>query len=248
MILKIITKSFVLFCAFWVGLNAAVLIPQLHHSYLKDKVGHKVVRLLVESRQGGGTGFQIEWEDETYVMTNAHVCGQDEGIMWGQRDDQETEYVLTILKRDVAKDLCLLSGIPYLEGLKLNSEPLMASDEVHVFGHPFLNPLTHVWGIINYRDNVTFPMTGADAAQCSCNGGMPVDFWWMQGGCMMTFDAYSSSVPVHPGNSGSPVVDAWGNVRAVVFARGPGEGLLIPGDIVEEFLIEALSPCKLPGA
>ena len=62
----------------------------------------------------------------------------------------------------------------------------------------------------------------------------------------MTFDAYSSNAAVHPGNSGSPVVDTWGNLRAVVFAKGPGEGLFIPGDIVEEFMEEAIAPCEVP--
>src|ERR1700733_3130385 len=58
-------------------------IPQWHKTYLRLAVGSSVVRIVHTDEngaiQGGGTGSQIEYKHQKYIITNAHVCDMYKG-------------------------------------------------------------------------------------------------------------------------------------------------------------------------
>lgn len=239
----------------WVALVAMIGMqaPQLHNTYIRAKVGDKVYKITGGPRTGGGTGFQVKAKSgQSYVVTNAHVCkvspdGQhvmvsdDNGFSMWRNIEYVSEY----------SDLCLVQGVPGVEGLTLGSAPAVG-EIVEAVGHPSLMPTTVSKGeVIGAQDIyipealVIDPNDPADAEladmlqlppemvktpdECSLPKNeiktqvIGYNMWTgQQIKARICFDvtrsAYLSNMVIQPGNSGSPVVNFWGNVVGVVFA------------------------------
>jgi hypothetical protein len=56
--------------------------------------------------------------------------------------------------------------------------------------------------------------------------------------CMLSLKAYETTITTFPGNSGSPAVDAWGNVSGVLYAGSnyTNYGLILTIQDVRKFL------------
>jgi len=243
-----------------VMLYMAVRAPEMHGHWLRHSVGSKVYLIKDNPRSGGGTGFAIKAPSgETYILTNDHVCGvsSDKQTVLVQND-----YGLSMRRRILARadftDLCLIEGIPGVEGLKLGSAP-MIGQIVAAVGHPALMPITLSRGeIISQEDimimegpiSVIDPDTGKEVQipvdrggitpeQCSRAKNRQVedvlDFGFFQlkvKFCInVTEGAYRTNMLIQPGNSGSPIVDFWGNVVGVVFA---GDGHMWGIDVKQQ--------------
>lgn len=218
---------------------SAVGTTTLHKNYIYARTSKSVVKLTVPAG-GGGTGFQLAYKGSTYVVSNAHVCDAagNDGFMIGRRDMEPEQHKLKILIKDYRVDLCLLSPMADGVALEMGAAPKQ-HQEIMVVGHPRLRPLSIAMGKILDLADVTIPFRVNTKGECDSRGG---DFKRIQvfifvaDLCFVTHMAYWSDALVEPGNSGSPVVNFWGDVVAVAFASGDDISFLIPASSLKGLL------------
>lgn len=217
--------------------------PKAHKKWIFNSTKGSIVKVLnvkknPKQSDSGGTGFAIKWQGQSYIMTNAHVCGYDIDktpvkviqLPNGKRVKRK------VLKTDPSKDLCLVEGVDELPTLKLNLKILKQFDKLHVLGHPFLRPITYRSGFYMFNDKVRLVVPIDNPFICAENNGTIGSSWGGGFLCELSYDSYVTDLKIFPGNSGSPIVDNFGYVRGVVFASGAGEGLVIKGPMVKDFL------------
>lgn len=224
----------------------ALKLPESYDKHIRKSVGDKVYMIKDSPMSGGGTGFAITAPSgQTYILTNDHVCEVSSDGVTVLVESSEKSLRRKIVAKDPNSDLCLIEGIPGEKGLSLGSEPLIG-DHVAVVGHPLLMPkhiskgeyfgvenVSFIQGPISYFSPITGeevfikPIDGGiDPADCRLNKHRQEvgaeDFFFFKiyvKYCTVNVkNAYTTSVIIHPGNSGSPVVNFWGNVIAVAFA------------------------------
>lgn len=233
----------------YVGVSA----PEVHSDYLRSKVGSRVFRLRgTYDGRGGGTGFAIKGPSgSSYIMTNDHVCNASkDGLTMFVQDPTGAGIPRLILERSVYTDLCLLEGMPGVEGLEVGAEPKVGST-LTVVGHPRLMPLTVAKGQFIGKETVTV-LLGLVSDKLLCDqpkhkkialitilfGVEPLPGYDGPFACAEVIqDSYMSNAVIQPGNSGSPVVDFWGKVTSVAFAGdGLGWGIMVSNADLKHFL------------
>jgi hypothetical protein len=224
----------------------AARAPEFHGQWLRHSVGSKVYTIKDRVGSGGGTGFAIKAPSGiTYILTNDHVCSVSSDK---QTVLVENEAGLSMRRRILIKsdftDLCLIEGIPGVEGLTVGPEP-MIGQIVAAIGHPSLMPITLSRGEIITKEDVmvlagpisaTWPdgrvqlappeVGGILEKDCQQKKNRQIDeevdlgfFVLKVKYCInVTEDAYRTNMLIQPGSSGSPIVNFWGNVVGVVFA------------------------------
>lgn len=248
-----------------VMLYATVRAPEMHGQWLRQSVGSRVYTIKDNPRSGGGTGFAIRAPSgQTYILTNDHVC---EVSTDKQTVLVQNESGLSMRRRILARadftDLCLIEGIPGVKGLTLGSAP-MIGQIVAAIGHPALMPITLSRGeIITEADTILLqgPISyitpegkeeqipeargGVTPEQCSQPKNRQVkdvlDYGFFQIPvklCIIVIEnSYRTNMLVQGGNSGSPIVNFWGNVVGVVFAMDrAGWGIDVSHSDVVKFL------------
>lgn len=129
----------------------SMMMPQAYRSFIKHEVSGRVVSLTStpwndSGMKEGGTGFHVKAPSgKTYIVSNRHVCGYDKAFMWANIDGHVTDRKVKIMQISDQSDLCILEGIPGVEGLRVGDTPSV-DDEVMYLGHPRLQPRTLVSG------------------------------------------------------------------------------------------------------
>lgn len=216
--IKLVIGSIILTSAI---LFTAVSAPQLHNSYLRYEVGTSTVQVLSPTG-GGGTGFAVKAASgKNYIATNRHVCEaavngwmiikQDEGIRAFKR----------VVYKDNRHDICLIEGDDRLDSLELASNP-QKGDIHYIVGHPGLRQLTVSAGEYIGFYNVKIAQKVDTRAQCI---GEVIELdpvqqfmYGVEFICLRNLKSYSTTAVAYPGNSGSPVVNKYGNIIGILFA------------------------------
>jgi len=225
--------------------SAAYLVvkaPEIHSQYLRYEVGSKVYMIKGKLDGGGGTGFAVKAASgQSYVVTKSHVCegaleqSEDKSALLVVKDDGSSIRRRIIENSDFT-DLCVLEGMPGVEGLSLGSDPSLGESS-YVVGHPRLRPLSVSKGEVVGALDVEIlayimpgnPFLDSMAPQlvkdgkCDLPKNQIVDIAETPIGpvkiCLnITKAATMTTIVIFPGNSGSPMVDMWGNVQGVAFA------------------------------
>lgn len=200
----------------------AIVAPEIHNHYLRWEVGESVVQVLSMSSDGGGTGFAVKGESgKEYIMTNRHVCeAQSNGTIRVKPAGSFPVYRRVVFM-DSVHDLCLIEGVQGLAPLSIGSNQ-EKGDHLYVVGHPGLRQLTTSQGEYIGRAKVDLPYDVAKREQCPGQViELPFFLRFMYGVeflCMRSYDSLATNAVIYPGNSGSPVVNKWGNLIGVAFA------------------------------
>lgn len=217
--LKSIIKSLALSITIIYG---AIIAPEAHNKYLRWEVGESVVQVLSMTSNGGGTGFAIRGESgKDYIMTNRHVCEVQANGVIRVKVSGEAPVIRKVVYMDTVHDLCLIEGIEGLSPLSLGSNQ-DKGDHLYVVGHPGLRQLTTSQGEYIGRDKVELPFDVKRRSDCPGRvielPGFLSFIYGMEFICLRSYDALATSAVIYPGNSGSPVVNRWGNLIGVAFA------------------------------
>jgi hypothetical protein len=203
--------------------------PEWHGEYIRSHVGSQVIKLTDKSGRRGGTGFALQMPSgEVLTMTNAHVCELERlGQIYASTGRKKIP--LEVLEKSTVSDLCLLTGINSMRGLEL-ADSVEIGQEIGIVGHPALMPLAVNRGhLIGYEKVVVLAYEGP----CEKEGGMfKTEETWFGPACTEQFESGLTTVIVLGGNSGSPVIDFFGNVVGVLFA-GSGPDMANWGIIVK---------------
>ena len=162
-----------------------------------------------------GAGAGIVWDANGLILTNNHVVGRHNPVVILQND---REYESRLLARDPDVDLALLSidatGLTPL--LPAPASPRVA-EMVFAFGHP--------WG---QRNTVTRGIVSALIHAHNRRGEkLPV---------------VRSDVPLAPGNSGGPLVNAKGEVVGInAMIVGGDQSVSIAASVAKDFVKKAVS-------
>lgn len=165
-----------------------------------------------------GAGAGIVWDTNGLILTNNHVVGRHSPIVLLQDDG---EYESRLLARDPDVDLALLSiDATHLTPLKPASVSPRVGEMVFAFGHP--------WG---QRNTVTRGIVSAlVSAQNRRGDKLPV---------------IRSDVPLAPGNSGGPLVNASGEVIGInAMIIGGDQSVSIAASVVSDFVNKVLADKK----
>lgn len=196
---------------------------------LKAEARNRVFRVFIQTPYGtgGGTASLVRIRGRgNVVLTNKHIC---EAIEGSKRDvggaivilEQNGKRFFTdVLAMSERTDLCVLETPADLvmdPAYEMAPIKPIKEDPVYVYGHPFLEPLTENHG--NYKYEFVLPPNPGDS-KYDLHG----------------LNAARLNFYIHPGNSGSPVLNVNGELVGVVFALDDLGGLFIPLSEVERFL------------
>jgi len=241
--------------------------PEIHSFIIRSKVGNKTYRIRGGFNTGGGTGFAVKAKSgTTYIISNAHVCSvSPDGYHVLVSNDEGKHIWRRIIKISDKSDLCLIQGIPGVEGLSLGSKPAIGQI-VAAVGHPSLMPITLSRGeIIAPRDVRILKgiiIDPNDPNDQIVSLWIPPIYTISPKECMqpkneivkdkmnwffvvlevkicldVTRGAYHTNILIQPGSSGSPVVNFWGNVVGVMFAADRYNwGIAVSHKDLKEFL------------
>ena len=183
------------------------------------QVIHELVQQVLPSlvvvrgrRFGAGSG--IVWEANGLILTNNHVVGRHTPVVLLQDD---REYESKLIARDPDVDLALLSiDATNLTPLKPASVSPRVGEMVFAFGHP--------WG---QRNSVTRGIVSALVTAQNRHGD--------------TLPIVRSDAPLAPGNSGGPLVNAYGEVIGInAMIVGGDQSVSIAASVAVDFVKKAI--------
>lgn len=222
----------------WAWYFGSSYMEQVHNNFLRAR-GSEVV-LIQNSSGNGATGFTVQGRSgTTVIMTNNHVCELAEnGYLFVTY--KENRYVLHTIKSYLYNDLCAIEA-PRGAGHLSLARKAAVGDVAYIVGHPLLEPLTLTQGEISGQVNIEIQvMKGEEDCKGPTYNWEVVDSVWGEFmSCERKLASWATTATILPGNSGSPVVNNYGNVIGVAFAGYNGvRGYAVPFEDLADFLKE----------
>ena len=219
------------------GVTTAIVAPTVHENYVFNKYD-SIVKVSFP-KKGSGTGFIVKRGKYKYVLTNRHVCLINGGKDMVVTDYKGNDYVSKVLVASKHYDLCIMSAPQKLPALGFANNSSYG-DTSYVLGHPLGLPISLEKGKIQERTVIEL------AISCKLKHDKKVSLppiykiiYGIGELCIKNFDAIRTNAIIHPGNSGSPILNIFGRIQGVAFAgstRAENVGYIIPLDIVKKFL------------
>lgn len=221
---------------------SALSANMFHEQYIESHVGSQSVFIrspIGAKIQGSATGFEVKAPSgKVYTLTNAHVCElQKDGnvMVFDKRADRLVPKRVIEVWED--NDLCLVEGLTGYSGLSLANDSWIGEKGWSV-GYPLGESMNISSGRIKDFSDIQlidFPKT--------CEGPRrkkaTLDLLFIQlEVCIITRFAANTDIATYPGNSGSPMVNIYGNVIGVIFASNSRTnwGSAVPLVDVKRFL------------
>ncbi|WP_168120767.1 serine protease [Paenibacillus sp. HB172176] len=214
--------------AFWPQIYNMRTLPLLFHSEKlssqADIQGYKEAVVLVSTDKGKGTGFHM---NDGYIVTNNHVI-EDADYMIVKFPEQDQSYKAELSGSDSELDIAILKvdigdqRLPFMEMERSNTPSWEPDEPIYVIGNPLYFTQIAIEGTIIGL----VPIRGRQT---------PV----------LALDA-----PVYSGNSGSPVINEYGKVIAVVYATANiehGDQRIEAGLAIPIADMETLLRASMPG-
>lgn len=177
---------------------------------LDRDIGEIVGRLapsVVEVRAGSGIGAGVIWRPEGLIVTNDHVVPRESVEI---RLSNGHALVGQVVARDRGNDLAVVSvGLGSLPAVEARPEPVRTGELALAIGHPFGVRYAVALGIVSTTEAAP------------------------DGIGSMARKLIRADVPLGPGNSGGPLVDARGRVIGINAMIGGGMALAVPSALAE---------------
>lgn len=227
--------------------------PTMHQNLIRATVGSSVYFVYSKENGGGGTGFAVYAPSgKVFVVTNDHICvNAEKDTVILTNNDGSHKIWAKIIERSQDTDLCLIEAPDRAIGLSLATHTY-AGDRVQAVGHPDLMLLTlsNIGEVIQSGPTSLFdvsdvsskPAPLAALAKCDTKNKKFKIIYGPLGlgpiGCKIEIpDAYFTNVLIQPGNSGSPLVNFYGNVVGVISGVDKyGWGIAVSLEDLRKFL------------
>lgn len=222
----------------------ALKAPELQYNYVRGKVQKATVYVTNETRTSGGSGSHvIAPSGKVYILTNAHVCKVGKNGSVFITDDFGRTVPRKILEVSNFTDLCLIEPLPNYHGALKVGHDVYPGEIVASVGHPTLMPTTMSKGeVIGQAEIDVFDhviQDSDDKCDASKNRIIEVNsFFGPVSICVLHLNANLTTTTILPGNSGSPQIDAYGDLNGVFFAGNEANwGFSVTLKDVKEFLL-----------
>lgn len=193
-----------------------------------------IVKVLNAEGTGGGTGWVARSGNKKVIVTNDHVCAvQSDGYV---RIESETgPSIKKVLKRNFSRDLCLVEGID-APALTIADHGPSRFDRVKVLGHPGLRPTAPASGSYTGPGIVQIGFHPKEDGKCP-EGSNTVESMFGTF-CVLSMELGYTTVPIMPGNSGSPITNSSGEVIGVINSADSNgnQGMFVPLNYLKEML------------
>ncbi len=216
-----------------------------HLDYIRFQARNVVY--LITSQGGGGTGFVVKARSgKTYILTNTHICraADSKPLITIYRGDK---YIVQVLKNYPNNDLCVVEAPSTASSSMTVAKAVSFGEKVYAIGHPLLEPITVTTGELSSVVPVSIPVAqnvspkdcqGATYRIIDMSDNAFAAFFGLANICVRDLISNSSTVPILPGNSGSPIVNIYGNVVGVAFAaiESGVHSYVVPLEDIKDFL------------
>lgn len=201
-----------------------------------NKAGESVVIVSNAAHTGGGTGFiATAASGKRVVITNWHVC---EGTATDKKvhiiKQLDYDVLAEVYMSDPKVDLCVISEVPG-KPLSVARKSAQRFDALFMLGHPMLHPLTPSQGFLVGPSDIKIGYTPHSGA---CPEGSKPTATFQGMVCIMSLRVVDTTNTTFPGNSGSPVMNAQGEVVGVMNSTdgATGWGAMVPLEYLNTIL------------
>lgn len=200
----VLTASFAT-TSYFIARHVAAQEEQRQDDNINDTVGTNVIKIMDPlQKKGGGTGFFVKTpNDNTFILTNNHVCGLADAAGNLLIDD---EYFAQVIAHSPDHDLCLVSNPLNWEGIEV-AETSRDGLDVYVVGHPLLEPTALIKGQISGTETITIligynlPCNGANEHLVDLGDNLFAAMAGIVSACIRDYESQATTLNILPGNS-----------------------------------------------